>query len=284
MNVLEKVGFNEDFLTQDYGGGQIYNLPVDAIKPNPFQPRRHFEPMALVDLATSIKQYGLMQPINVRINQEGEYELVSGERRLRASKLADIATIPTLIVSITDAESAILAMVENLQRQNLNYIEEAEGFSQLLIQHNLTQDELAHKMGKNQSTIANKLRLLKLPASVKRLLIIKDLSERHARAMLRLQKELDEAEAEAAMLEIIGLIEKEGLTVQRTEELIERILRPKTKKNAVKHNIKSYVRDMRIFTNTIKHAVGVMKDSGVNAEYDVDEREDGCIITVMVTY
>ena len=121
---------------QEKSENKIYNLPVDMVLPNPFQPRRHFEPMALVDLATSIKQYGLMQPISVRLAESG-YELVAGERRLRATKLANISTIPAVIVDITDAESAILAMVENLQRQNLNFIEEAEGFYFLISKHSL---------------------------------------------------------------------------------------------------------------------------------------------------
>ena len=264
---------------------QIYHLPVDSIYPNPYQPRRYFEPMALADLATSIKQYGLMQPINVRVTENGKYELVAGERRLRATKLAEIPTIPAIVISITDVESAILAMVENLQRQNLNYIEEAEGFAQLIRQHNLTQEELAGKMGKNQSTIANKLRLLKLPSSVKRTLITKDLSERHARALLRLQKEFeDENEAETVMLEVIEIVAKESLTVQKTEEIIDRIINPRSKKTRNKHTIKTYIKDMRIFTNTIKQAVNIMQSSGVNAEYEVDERDDGCVITVLVTY
>jgi ParB family chromosome partitioning protein len=278
MNLTQKQEFFQE--TKDM---RVYNLPVDMIHPNPFQPRRHFEPIALVDLATSIKQYGLMQPISVRIF-EGGYELVAGERRLRATKLADIPTIPALIVDITDTESAILAMVENLQRQNLNYIEEAEGFSLLLTQHHLTQEELAGKLGKNQSTIANKLRLLKLPQRVKRLLISNDLSERHARALLKIKKEAAEDKAEELMLTIIDKIMEDGLTVQKTEELIQRALQFETKKTYARHNIKTYIKDIRIFTNTIKQAVSIMQDSGVNAVYDMEEHSGGCIITVLVTY
>ena len=264
---------------------KVYNLPVETIHPNPYQPRRHFEPMALVDLATSIKQYGLMQPISVRINEEaGGYELVAGERRLRASKLAGIATIAALIVDISDTQSAILAMVENLQRQNLNYIEEAQGYSQLLVEHSLTQDELASKMGKNQSTIANKLRLLKLPERVKKQLISQDLSERHARALLKVQKEAPEDKAEEMMLEIIKKVTEDGMTVLKTEELILRMLKGGAVKKTYTSNIKAYVKDIRIFTNTIKQAVGIMQNSGVTAEYDVEEHDGGCIVTVMVSY
>ena len=268
---------------QEKSENKIYNLPVDMVTPNPFQPRRHFESMALVDLATSIKQYGLMQPISVRLVDSG-YELVAGERRLRATKLANIDTIPAVIVDITDAESAILAMVENLQRQNLNFIEEAEGFYFLISKHSLTQDDLARKLGKNQSTIANKLRLLRLPVKVKKALIEKGLSERHARALLKIMKEREPEQAEKLMMEIVERISEYGLTVQKTEEYIEKILNFQEKKTAARRNIKAYIRDIRIFTNTIKQAVDVMQDSGVNATYDVEESKDGCVITVLVTY
>ncbi|MCL2353198.1 MAG: ParB/RepB/Spo0J family partition protein [Defluviitaleaceae bacterium] len=262
---------------------QVYDLPVGLINPNPHQPRTHFEPMALVDLATSIQQFGVMQPITVRTLEDGTYELIAGERRLRATKLANIPTIPALVVEITDAESAVLALVENLQRQNLNYIEEAEGFSNLLTHYNLTQEELAKKMGKTQSTIANKLRILKLPQKIKNTMLHKGLSERHARALLKIQKELSEEDALKTMLDIIDKIEAQGLNVQKTEELIEKTLKVPTEKKT-QMNVKAYIKDMRIFTNTIKQAVGVMHDAGLNAAYDIEEHEDGCVITVLVSY
>jgi len=262
---------------------KVYSLPVDLIFANPFQPRRHFDPMALVDLAKSIEQYGMMQPINVRLAENG-YELVAGERRLRASKLASLPTIPAIIIDITDAESAVLAMVENLQRQNLSYIEEAEGYSRLISTHNLTQEELAKKMGKNQSTIANKLRLLKLPAQVKKALVENDLSERHARAMLLALKDRTTEQAEQLMLDIIAKIAEEGMTVQKAEEFIEKSLELEAKKPKPKAKVKIFAKDVRIFTNTLKQAVGVMLDSGVDASYNVEEQEDGCVITVRVKY
>lgn len=273
MNVMEKLET------------KVYNLPVEMIRPNPYQPRKKFEPIALVDLATSIKQYGLMQPISVRMcMQTGMYELVAGERRLRASKLADMPTIPALVIDISDNQSAILAMVENLQRQDLNYIEEAVGYEKLLTEHKLTQDELATKMGKNQSTIANKLRLLKLSDKIQRLLIIKGLSERHARALLKITKEVPEEKQEKMMRSVIEQVHQEGLTVIKTEELINRMIKGDVVKKTYTANIKTYIKDIRIFTNTIKHAVGIMQNSGVSAEYDVEERDDGCIVTVVVSY
>ena len=278
MNTAKNYEYLQDEM--DY---RVYSLPVEMIDPNPFQPRRHFEPMALVDLATSIKQYGLMQPISVRIVDKG-YELVAGERRLRATKLADIPTIPAIIVNITDVESAVLAMVENLQRQDLNYIEEAEGFYQLITKHNLTQDDLARKLGKNQSTIANKLRLLRLPGKVKKALLENDLSERHARALLKILKDKEPAQAENLMLEIIDRIASGGLTVKKTEEYVDKILSLQEKKAAGRGHTKTRIRDIRIFTNTIKQAVDVMQESGVKATFDVEEKKDGCVITVLVTY
>jgi len=278
MNTAKNLGY-----LQDTTENKIYHLPVEMIEPNPFQPRRHFEPMALVDLATSIKQYGLMQPISVRLVEKG-YEIVAGERRLRATKLANIPTIPAVIVNITDAESAVLAMVENLQRQNLNYIEEAEGFYLLISRHNLTQDDLARKLGKNQSTIANKLRLLRLPNKVKKTLIENGLSERHARALLKILKEREPAQVEKLILEVIDRIVDSGLTVKKTEEYVDKVLNFQAKKMAAKRNVKTHIRDVRIFTNTIKQAVDIMQDSGVKATYDVEEKQDGCVITVLVTY
>lgn len=279
MNTAEKLEMGHGIAEK-----KVYSLPVDMIEPNPAQPRRNFEPMALVDLATSIKQYGLMQPICVRIVEHG-YELVAGERRLRASKLAGLPTIQAIVSNITEAESAVLAMVENMQRQNLNYIEEAEGFEQLIAKHGMTQDDLARKLNKNQSTIANKMRLLKLPAKVKKALIDNDLSERHARALLLLQRGREPEWAERVMLEIIERVVSEGLTVLKTEELVERAVSGvEEKKPGFKAKMKTYVRDVRIFTNTIKQAVGAMRDAGVEATYDVEERQDGCVITVLVKY
>ncbi|MCL2620029.1 MAG: ParB/RepB/Spo0J family partition protein [Defluviitaleaceae bacterium] len=265
---------------------KVHNLPVDMIHPNPYQPRKYFEPMALVDLAQSIRQYGLMQPISVRAVEYGKYELVAGERRLRASKLAELKEIPALIVDITDTDSAALAMVENLLRQDLNYIEEAEGFALLLDNHGMTQEDLANRLGKNQSTIANKLRLLKLPRSVKRALVYKNLSERHARALLKIQKDVTEDKAEEVMLSVVEKVVAEELTVQKTEELIKQILSGKESKSKSKTapKMKLHIKDLRIFTNTVKHAIGIMQDSGLNTDYQVEEHEDGCTITVKVTY
>jgi len=260
---------------------ELYYLPVSMISPNPYQPRRQFDPMQLVELAQSIKQHGVMQPINVRM-MDGGYELVSGERRLRATILADIDTIPAIIIDITDRESALLAMVENLQRADLNYLEEAEGYAAILTEMNMTQEDLAKKVGKNQSTVANKLRLLRLSRNVKRMLLEHNLSERHARALLRIDKDQGATIAEDMHIQVIERIVRDDLTVKKTEELIDRIIN-KPKQGAI-NKPKTYIRDLRIFTNTIKHALGVVKDSGMKAEYEIDEGTEGCFITIAVSY
>jgi len=150
---------------------EIRNIPISSIKPNPYQPRRDFNKKSLEELSQSIKSFGVLQPISVRRLQNENYELIAGERRLRASELAELNEIPAIVLEYKDNESAMIALIENLQREDLNFIEEAEGFNNLILDHGFTQGELAKKMGKSQSTIANKLRLLKLPEDIKRSLI-----------------------------------------------------------------------------------------------------------------
>lgn len=190
----------------------VKEIPVDKIIPNPYQPRKVFSTNALEELSKSIKEYGVLQPITVR-QRENVYELVAGERRLRAAKLAELKTIPAIINNMSDQYSAVLALLENLQREDLNFIEESLGYENLIKQHNFTQQQLAEKLGKNQSTIANKLRILKLPDTVKQYLVENNLTERHARALLKLPNE-------ELMMEIVKKVVKQELTVKKTEKLI----------------------------------------------------------------
>jgi len=260
-------------------GAEILHLPVDKIAPNPYQPRRMFDRAQLEDLAQSIREYGVMQPVTVRCINGTSYELVAGERRLRASRLAALEEIPAVVVNISDQDSAVLALIENLQRQSLNYIEEAEGFTNLMTDYGFTQEQLAQKLGKNQSTIANKLRILRLPRHVQNALLENSLTERHARALLRL-------ETEEMQLEAIARIVKGGLTVQRTEELVETMLRreQETKRQTRRPRMKSYIKDLRLFTNTIQQAVDMMNHAGVTTAYEVEDGKDGCFISILVTY
>ncbi len=259
---------------------EVLILPVDAIKPNPYQPRKFFERASLVELADSIKAYGVLQPISVRYINGCSYELVAGERRLRASKMAGMTSIPAILVNIGEQDSAILAIIENLQRANLNFLEEAEGLKNLMHDYHFTQEELAVKLGKSQSAIANKIRILRLPKPVISQLLEHDLTERHARALLKL-------EDEHAQMEVVQRVAAGGLTVKRTEELVERVLLEHgqggvKRKKGIK--IKQFVRDIRIFLNTIKHAVDVMNSSGLKAKYAVEEREEGCDVKISIVY
>lgn len=255
---------------------EVIFLPVDKIKTNPYQPRRFFDRSGLDELASSIREYGVMQPISVRLINGCSYELVAGERRLRASKLAGRPTIPAIMVNITDQDSAILAIIENLQRQNLNFWEEAEGFQNLIHDYGFTQEEMATRIGKSQSTIANKLRILKLPKAVQKLMLENDLSERHARALLRIDNE-------ETQLEILHKVIQNTLTVKKTEELIEAVLNKKADPPAKnKGRLRQYMKDIRLFTNTIRQAVGIMNDSGMETSYDMRETDEGYEIRIFV--
>ena len=162
---------------------RVMEIPIEDVVPNPYQPRKIFSQVSLEELSNSIKVYGIIQPITVRA-KDGKYELIAGERRLRAAKLAELKTIPAIINNMNDESSAVLALLENLQREDLNFIEEAIGYENLIKEHAFTQQQLAEKLGKNQSTVANKLRILKLPNDIKMKLIENNLTERHARAFL----------------------------------------------------------------------------------------------------
>lgn len=239
---------------------KITMIPIELIRPNPYQPRRKFEQGSLDELCQSIKQYGVIQPINVRKISATHYELVSGERRLRACIQAGLKEIPAIVVDVGEDDSAILAMIENLQRENLSYMEEAEGYRNLIREHGLTQEELAQKIGKSQSTIANKIRLLRLSPAVKKILAENNLSERHARALLKLDNE-------QLQIKVLQKVCEKGLNVRKTEELVQKALEKycSQPKSEEKGRVTKNIKDIRIFVNTIRQAIDTMKKSGVNA-------------------
>jgi ParB family protein len=239
---------------------KITMIPIELIRPNPYQPRRKFEQGSLDELCQSIKQYGVIQPINVRKISATHYELVSGERRLRACMQAGLKEIPAIVVDVGEDDSAILAMIENLQRENLSYMEEAEGYRNLIREHGLTQEELAQKIGKSQSTIANKIRLLRLSPTVKKILAENNLSERHARALLKLDNE-------QLQIKVLQKVCEKGLNVRKTEELVQKALEKycSPPKSEEKGRVTKTIKDIRIFVNTIRQAIDTMKKSGVNA-------------------
>ena len=254
---------------------KVMEIPIDSIVPNPYQPRRVFSQSALEELSESIKVYGILQPITVRNKGNDEYELVAGERRLRASKLAGRATIPAIINNMSDESSAVLALLENLQREDLNFIEEAMGYENLIKEHSFTQQQLAGKLGKNQSTIANKLRILRLPMEIKIKLVENDLTERHARALLKLPNE-------ELIREVLDKVIKNELTVKKTEKLIKDILDElESPQEDKKSNVKGTM-GMRIYLNTIKQAFDTIIGTGIKAKYNEVDKGDYMEVVVRI--
>lgn len=255
---------------------EIVNLPIDVIVPNPYQPRRVFIDEKINELAKSINQYGLIQPIVVRERKDGKYELVAGERRLRASKKLGKVEIKSIIMTAGEGDSAVIALIENIQRENLHFMEEAEAYEALLKDHEITQEELATRLGKNQSTIANKLRILRLSDYVKEAVIANRLTERHARALLRLHDE-------QSQLKLIDTIRKKNLSVKVTEELVEKQLQnlyePKKAKNGKMIKV---LRDYRLFMNSIKTVIMQMKQADIEAQFRQYDEDDHVRIEIIV--
>lgn len=262
------------------GEKKIIEVSIDSIVPNPYQPRLHFSDSALQELAESIKVHGIIQPITVR-EKDGHYEIIAGERRYRASKLAGLERVPVIITDMGDESSAVIAMLENLQREDLDYLEEAIGYSNLIKEHGFTQQQLAEKLGKSQSTIANKIRLLKLPEHIRNEAMEKGLSERHTRALLKLQK----LEDENIIRKVIEKISKNQLTVKKTEAMIKDILaNPKDEPKEdepPKRNMKAMI-NMRIYLNTIKQAYDMIKNTGIDAQYKEVEKDDYVEVVVRI--
>ncbi|MGI6108613.1 MAG: ParB/RepB/Spo0J family partition protein [Eubacteriaceae bacterium] len=254
---------------------KIYNIPTDQILPNPNQPRKHFDQAALEELAESIRSYGLISPIQVRRINDDLFELVAGERRLRAAKIAGLTTVPAVLVSITDEDSAVIAIMENIQRENLSYFEEARSYAQLIEYYGMTQEKIARALGKSQSFIANKIRLLKLDPLVVDKIVHSNMTERHARALLRLP-DTD------LQLEVIEKITGKDFTVKKTEELVEKIRKDVLTNNYEekitpdkKARVKSFI-NAQIYVNTIKSAFKMVKDSKATARYQETDKDD-CI-------
>lgn len=234
----------------------VITVSVSAITPNPFQPRKKFDNNALEELAESIRHNGILQPLTVRKSKNG-YELIAGERRLRAAKIAGLQAVPCIVMEADDNSSAVLAVLENLQRKDLNFFEEAEGIALLINTMGLTQEEVAKRLGKAQSSIANKLRLLKLCDRQKDIIIEAGLTERHARALLK----IDSTELRDRTLAYIVL---KRYNVAQTEDFIEHLLTDTAAER--KKDKRVVVRDVRLFANTINKAISVMRESGIDAE------------------
>ncbi len=256
---------------------KVLEISVESVISNPYQPRKSFSQASLKELSQSIRAYGVLQPISVRKIGEEKYELIAGERRVKAARLAELTTIPAIVSNeFSDKDSAILAIIENLQREDLNFIEEAEGYLSLIEDHGLTQQELSRQIGKNQSTIANKLRILRLDDEIKEELLEEDLTERHARALLKLpDKEMQ--------LSVLKKITDKSLNVKKTEELIQNLLDElaSEKNSNVKQRIKSFM-NYKIYINTIKQAYRAIKDKQYGAEFEEIDRGDFIEVIVKI--
>lgn len=266
----------EQIILTSAGKAQEVSLvKIENIIPNPFQPRKSFPDESLAELSASIKEYGVIQPLLVRSTSSDILELVAGERRLRASKLAGLTEVPVIVKDFGDKEMAELAMIENLQREDLHYLEEAEGFQHLIANFGFTQEELAQRMGKKQSTIANKMRLLRLGTEVRAVLRTEKLTERHARSLLKLDDN-------ALQLKVLDSVREKNLNVRATEDLVDEVLdeisREMSKKKDVRQSYVKVIKDVRIFLNTINHVVGEMKKSGLKIK--VKQEQDDDFITI----
>ena len=235
--------------------GQVVLVPQESILPNPNQPRQRFDYDELEGLAQSIRQNGILQPITVRPAADGKFELIAGERRLRAARLVGVTKIPAIVVDIDQKKSAVFSLLENLQRQDLDFFEEAEAIDRLLTDYGMSQEEVGKKLGKAQSTLSNKLRLLRLPEEMRSQISRAGLSERHARALLTLDNDTLRQRA-------LGIIIDRRLTVSESERLIEQM---RSKNDRSRCNYRG-IRDVRVFINTLNHAVDAIRRAGVDAD------------------
>ncbi len=246
--------------------GRVVFLPARAIRPNPAQPRKLFSQPALEELADSIRTHGILQPLSVRRVGTG-YELIAGERRLRAAQLAGLTEIPCIVMTMDEKESGMAAMIENLQRQDLDFIEEARGISFLMDRWSFSQDQVARLLGKSQPAVANKLRILRHSPQVLEALRAGGLTERHARALLRL-------ESEAQKLLVIDAAVQQGFTVQRTEQYIESLLQKKPEQEP-RPNV-------GIFLQNLTQSLARIQRSGIPAVSERRETEDQIVLTITI--
>ncbi len=254
---------------------KIEQIKIDLIKPNKYQPRTVFSEDKIEELARTIHTHGVIQPIVVRKIGEG-YEIIAGERRYRAMKKLGWSEVPAIIRELDDKETASIALIENLQREELTSIEEAFAYEKLIELHSLTQEALAQRLGKGQSTVANKLRLLKLPEEIKNVILTKELSERHARALIPLKdKELQ--------LQLCAEVLEQQLNVKQLETRIQLLLNPeepKEKRKAPRR--KSVSKDVRIAVNTIRQSLVLVTKSGIDVKTEEEDSEDFYTITVRI--
>ena len=252
----------------------ILYLRTDELQSNPVQPRTEFDDEALSELAESIRSYGILHPLTVR-RRAGRYELVAGERRLRAAKLIGLREVPCMLLDVSMEDAGLIALVENLQRKDLDFWEEANGIRQLIRMFGMSQEEAARRLGKSQSAVANKLRLLKLPEDVLETLRSRGLAERHARALLKLP---DDASRRAALRKIID----RNMTGAAAESYIDALLAEKRASEAAEGKRTFVMRDLRLFLNSVTRSLELMKQGGVAADMEKRETEDALILTISI--
>ncbi|MGP4076363.1 nucleoid occlusion protein [Halobacillus sp. K22] len=258
---------------EGYSPDEVMQVPVDRVQPNRYQPRAIFNNEKISELAQTIHTHGMIQPIVLRRIDEENYELIAGERRWRAVQTLGWETIPAIIRDMNDSQTASVALIENLQREELTVIEEATAYAKLIELHELTQEALAQRLGKSQSTIANKMRLLKLPESVQQAIMDKKITERHARALIGVK---DPELQETILTEIL----EKQLNVKQTEERIAKLSDPKPKKK--KPTLKGVNKDMRIAMNTIRQSLTMVSDTGIDLETDEEDHDDYYQITIKI--
>ncbi|MED4224941.1 nucleoid occlusion protein [Neobacillus cucumis] len=254
-------------------GEEIKKIPINQIIPNRFQPRTVFDEDKIEELSRTIHIHGIIQPIVVREFAADKFEIIAGERRWRAMKKLGWAEAPAIVKNLSDTETASVALIENLQREELSPIEEALAYGKLLELHNLTQEALAQRLGKGQSTVANKLRLLKLPQPVQDALLNKVITERHARALIPLK----DPEKQVALL---AEVMERNLNVKQTEERVVRLLEQKNPQPKPKR--KAFSKDMRIAVNTIRQSLSMVSDSGINLDAEEEEFDEFYQFTIRI--
>ncbi|EDP67629.1 Chromosome partitioning protein, DNA-binding exonuclease [Carnobacterium sp. AT7] len=271
----KKKNEEELLLTELKSPKQVQQIAVQQIVPNRFQPRKVFNEEKLDELARTIHIHGLIQPIILRKYEEDKYEIIAGERRFRAMQLLEWQEVPAIVQEMTDNETASVALIENLQREELTAIEEAEAYQGLMALNELTQEALAQRIGKSQSFIANKLRLLKLAEPIKQALLNREVTERHGRSLLALSAEEQN--------ELLTLIREKKLTVKETERLVKLKQVEKDKaSDQPKKRIKRISKDFRLALNTIHKSIDLIKETGMTLEAKEEELEDVYRITIEI--
>ena len=257
----------------EFLSARVQYISLGEIRPNPQQPRRQFTQEGLEQLAQSIRHYGILQPLTVR-RGEGYYELVAGERRLRAARIAGLREVPCLIARVEEKDAGLLALIENLHRRDLNCFEEAEAIARLIGRYGLSQTEAAEKLGKSQSAVANKLRLLRLSREVREQITEGELTERHARTLLRLTDETEQRSAAAEMI-------RQRMNVAQAEEYVDRLLHRRQTQPA-KSRPTYIIKDVRLFLNSVHRQVELMNRAGVGADIRRDETAEALLVTIHI--